>query len=499
MFKNIFNYRLLFITIALVVIFIRIPALTSRIIHTDEGMGIRASEQILSGTYHYWPKNGHGPTLFYFGALIREFAGTNIIFFRVITVIFMLLSLLILWLIYHRELNKIGEIILIAGLGLSSGMLFFSAYFIHEALLILLTVIALTSIERWFKTKKGIWITFFIVAISLMYMTKETALFTYVAWIIAGLIILLLNKKNKYLAGLISLKNTIFLILGCFISIVLYLLFFGKSLDLIIAPFLWLTERGLTMHLRPWYYFIILLFLHESFLLISGLIFALFITIEKQWEPKKLFFFLWFLLILIAYSAVPYKTPWLIPNIILPLGLFTAFSISSIWQKINKVLLVSIIIVLLSISLICLWSDNFWHPNRAQTYDYAYLQGGIGFHEFSSILNGISSLDKNRPLSLQVIGNGDELLYVITEKYNRQYAPFVPGLPIYINFFHSAEEMKKILSKTGYNYVFLKFTYYVPGPDIDLFVREDIWNVYKSKPDFILPNVIWPDGTMRYD
>ncbi len=500
MLKSIFNYKLLIAVIVFIIIFIRIPALTARTIHIDEGMGIKASEQLLSGTYSYWPKNGHGPTLFYFGALIRKITGINIIFFRAITTIFMLLALLILWLIYRRELNKAGEVLLLLGLGLSSGMLFFSAYFIHEALFILLTVFALAFAELWLKTKNGVWLTFFIIFASLMYMTKETALFTYASWSIAVIIILFWQKNLKYiLKQLISLKNIIFIILGCIVSLILYLIFFGKSLDLIIAPFFWLKERGLTMHIRPWYYFIILLSLHEFFLLIISIVAGTYITLKKMWEPRLAFFILWFLLILIAYSVIPYKTPWLIPNMILPLGLFMAFSVSVIWKKTDKVLLASFIIILLIISLTGLLFDNIIHPDRSEKYDYAYLQSGIGFREFMAIIDGISSLNKNETLPIQIIwGHGDELLDVMTEKYSRQFKPFVPNMPLYINYFNSAEDMKKTLSQTDYEYVFLKFTYIINGPDIDIFIRKDKWDAYKNSPNFIKPQSIWPDGTMRY-
>jgi predicted membrane-bound mannosyltransferase len=123
------KYTLLILAITFTVLLIRLPALGARTIHIDEGMGIRASELMVSGEYVYSPYNGHGPTLFYFGALVRNAFGTNIIFFRCITILFMLLSLLILWLLYRKELNNFGKIILLAGFGLSSGMLFFLRLF----------------------------------------------------------------------------------------------------------------------------------------------------------------------------------------------------------------------------------------------------------------------------------------------------------------------------------------------------------------------------------
>jgi len=499
MFKNILSYKSLFIAVIFVIILIRIPALGLRTIHIDEGMGIRASELVLSNQWHYSPKNGHGPTLFYIGAAIKSIANTNILVFRTVSALFLLLGLFILWLMYRNELKDIGILLILLGLGLSSGMIFFGNYFIHESLFIFLTILSLALIERFLKTKNSILLTPFIISLSLMYMTKETALFTYAAWAIAGVSILFLNNNFKSFKKLISIKNILFIISGFVLSAVLYFLFFGLNLDLIKAPYIWLTERGTNMHIRPWYYFIALLFLHESFLLISGGATAIFLTIKKQWQSRQLFFFLWFLAVLIIYSAIPYKTPWLILNIILPLGLFVAFSFSEIYKKINKIIIISFFIFLFLISLVCVYRDNFLHPNRAENYDYAYLQSGSGLLEFQNIIKGISLLDQSEPLSLQIVGYGDELLYVLTEEYNRIYEPFMPGLPVYINYKHNSEKMKKTLSETGYKYVLLKFTYFTPGPEIDLFIRQDKWDAYKHSSDFINPQTVSPDGTMRYD
>jgi len=498
MLQKILSYKLVFIAIIVVIILVRIPTIGLRTIHIDEGMGIRASELVLSGQWHYSPQNGHGATLFYIGSIIRNFFGTNILFFRAITSLFILLGLFILLMAYRHKLNNFSILLFLGGLGLSSGMLFFGNYFIHESLFILLTILTLVSIEYFFKTNKGIWLAISIVFLSLMYMTKETALLTYASWTIAGVVILFFDKNFKKFKKIITLKNIIFIILGFLISTILYFLFFGKSLDLIKSPYIWITTRGSNMHIQPWYYFIVLLFLHESFLLISGLASAIFLTLKKQWQPRQLFFFLWFLTILIIYSAIPYKTPWLILNMILPLGMFVTFSFSEIYKKLNKIFVISFLVILFLISLICLFGDNFLHPDRAEKYDYAYLQSGNGLLQLTNIIKSISLLDQT-PLSIQIVGQGDELLYVLTEKYNHIYTPFKSGLPVYINYYNNLEELKKTLVENGDKYIHLKFTYFTPGPKIDLLIREDKWNAYKSSLDFIKPKTVLSDGTLLYD
>ena len=196
------NYKWILILIALAVIFIRIPALNSRTIHIDEGMGIRASEHVLANEWQYSPHNGHGATLFYAGAVIRSFVGTNVVAFRVFTALCMLAAISLLWFFYRKKLSIAGQIALIAGLGFSSGLLFFGNYFIHEALFILFTVTTFLCFEKWLQAKKGIWLGATVIFLALMYMTKETALLTYGVWFFAGLIILVFKKpKNSVVAS----------------------------------------------------------------------------------------------------------------------------------------------------------------------------------------------------------------------------------------------------------------------------------------------------------
>src|SRR3989344_7615582 len=121
-------FSLLLLLIVLV-ISLRWPALTARTVHIDEGMGIRASELVLAGDWHYSPHNGHGPTLFYLGAVVRKVVGVKLAFFRAITAVTFLLGLFILMWFYRRTLGWGGEILILIGLGLSSGGLFFRAYF----------------------------------------------------------------------------------------------------------------------------------------------------------------------------------------------------------------------------------------------------------------------------------------------------------------------------------------------------------------------------------
>jgi uncharacterized protein (TIGR03663 family) len=473
-FKN--NWPLVLTAVILAaVLLVRWPALAPRAPHIDEGMGIRAAELVLAGDWHYWPKNGHGPTLFYLGALVRSWVGINFLAFRLLMAVTFLLGLIILWLNYRPRLGKMGEWTLLLGLGLSSGLLFFSAYFIHEALFILFTILALVSFEKWFTTQKGFWFSLAVVSSGLMYMTKETALFTFAAWVVAGFVILAGQGRWKNFLYNLPYTN---LIIGLIWTAVLYLLMFGFSLDLLKAPIYWLTERGLSLHVRPWYYFLALLAWHEIFLLGLSLVGAVWLTARRAWTARLLFFFLWFILVLAAYSLIPYKTPWLIMNMLLPLGLFLAFWVSEFLPTLlprHRLALLAVAGVLLAASTTQLVRDNFIYPNQVSNFSYPYLQGGADFKQFLLTLEELNQQSLQTtgwPVAVQIVGQGDELLHVLTEKYDRRYAPFVPGLPVYINYQHDINKTLELLGSDREHYQRLVFKYFEPGPDIDLLIKQ---------------------------
>ncbi len=154
----------------------------------------------------------------------------------------------------------------------------------------------------------------------------------------------------------------------------------------------------------------------------------------------------------------------MILNLILPLGLFIAFAGAKVFQAKKWWLLIGLLFLVGSYQLV---ADNFLHPNRALTWDYAYLQSGTDFEHLVLALHSL-------PQPLQIIGLTDELLYVETEDLDRRFEPFTPGLPVYLNYQHSFQAMLNLLGSDQNNYVHLVYQYFEPGPVIDLLVRKDV-------------------------
>lgn len=471
------------------IIFLRFYDLDARTIHIDEGMGLRYGQMLLEGIWHYNPFNSHGPIYFFFTSFIYGVFGDNIVLARAgISVISMCSLLLVMWL-YWPLLRSPGRLMLVAGLGLSSGMTFFARNFIHEHIYILATVGALLAAEMWVRHRDYRAPAAFILMCVVMYSTKETALLTWAAWGAASVIMLTNPKNQSHLFDMHWNSVAIGIAIGILLHGVIFTIFFYQPeafIQSFIGPLRW-AERAQAFHARPFQYFIQLLILHEFPLLLGALGLAWLLNLRKKWTPRLKFFALWTLFITFAYSSIQYKTPWCIPNLILPLGLFVAFAFDALWQtakgkKRQNKLLVIVAVVLFSAGTVVAWLDSVERPDRVKSHDYAYLQSDSSLRRFIRTLEDLNMIyEGDKPISLQRIGNTDELIYVISKPYTSYDSSeeFRPGLPVYINYMHDDRETLRELKRSGKNYIRSTYRYIRDqGTLIDLFVEENLWNRY---------------------
>ncbi len=479
---------LLFGGIAVLAALLRFAFLDARTIHIDEGVSILYGQQILGGTWLYNPFNAHGPVFFMFAAQVVRFFGTNVVAGRAAMGIVNLLWIgALLWL-YWPLLRNPGRLLLAAGLGLSSGLIFYSRYFIHEQLFMLITVGALAAAEMWVQRRRSWAPATFIVLCALLYSTKETAVFTVGAWAAAVALLFLEPGREKAIAEL-DWQNVLFgVALGASLILLLFTQLFTDSTavaHLFQGPLHWF-DRAQAYHVRPFPYFLQLLVVHEYPLLLGALLLGWRLVVHRAWTPRLTFFALWTIFITLAYSWVPYKTPWCIPNLILPLGLFVAFAFDTLWPHVpeqwKQAWLLSVIL-LLGAGTATAWADSIQHPDRVQPLDYAYLQSDKSFGRFLQTIQDISNLSQGpHPLPIQFIGEPDELLHVVTEPYATHEAsePLQPGLPLYINYMHDdMDTLQKIEDASGKTYIRSTYRYLRDwGTLVDLFVEQDLWNRY---------------------
>ena len=352
-----------------------------------------------------------------------------------------------------------------------------------------MTVGALIAAEMWIRHKDYRAPAAFILMCVLMYTTKETALLTWAAWVAAS-VLLLVNPKNKTHLLKMNWKSVG---IGIAVGILLYAMLFtvafydpGAFVDSLLGPLRW-AERAREYHIRPVHYFPLLLLFREIPLLIGGIGLAFLISKRGKWTPRLQFFALWTVLITLAYSSISYKTPWCIPNLILPLSLFVAFAFDALWKKTkdgarhNRILAI-LAVILFSVGTTDTLLSSIVHPDRVRPYDYAYLQSDHSLRRFIKTLEDLNTLHPGeKPMELQRIGNTDELLYVLSKPYMwyDSFDTFRPGLPVYINYMHDDRETLQVLKQSGKNYIRSTYTYMRDwGTLVDLFVEENLWNRY---------------------
>jgi len=81
-------------------------------------------------------------------------------------------------------------------------------------------------------------------------------------------------------------------------------------------------------HTKPFFYFLSILLTVESPILFLGILGIIFDC--RRNEPVMVFVSLWTVMIIVVYSLIPYKTPWLVLNLILPLSLLAGKFIESL-------------------------------------------------------------------------------------------------------------------------------------------------------------------------
>src|SRR5262249_31967765 len=136
-------------------------------LHHDEGVnGNFLVTLVREGNYVYNPENYHGPTLYYFAAVIpwvvRFFGGKvagdayglttfNI---RLVTVVFGI-GTIWLALTLRKRLGTIGALSAAGLIAISPGAIYLSRYFIHECLFVFFTLGIVVAALKFYDTGRG--------------------------------------------------------------------------------------------------------------------------------------------------------------------------------------------------------------------------------------------------------------------------------------------------------------------------------------------------------
>jgi uncharacterized protein (TIGR03663 family) len=328
----------LFFALAVLAASVRFPALAARPMHADEAVHADKIGTLLEGGgYAYDPTEYHGPTLYYltlFPAWLqgaRRYVEIDEITLRSVPAA-VGTALVFAHAGARPFLGPLGAALAALLVAISPAMVYYSRYYIHETLLVAFSFGALVAVCRYLRRPHAGWALVAGGAAGLMLATKETAPLA-LGSMLAGLAATDLGARWRDSAAVPLPPRArgkhmlLALAAAVAVAVVLFSAFLRRPegvLDATRAYGLYL-ERATTgsWHVHPWHYYLGLLVYFPARgtpVWTEGLILALAVLgAASAWtrrtapgaDPRALRFLAGYtLILLVTYSAIPYKTPW---------------------------------------------------------------------------------------------------------------------------------------------------------------------------------------------
>jgi uncharacterized protein (TIGR03663 family) len=375
--------------------------------HFDEGInGWFVDQMVRNGFYKYDPTNYHGPLHFYLLFLSQTLFGRNLWALRLPVV---LVSISCVWLTLKFEPFVGRNVSRLAALAMavSPGFVFYGRYSIHEAWLVLFTMLFFFGLfGLWkFGTANYLWCAG--MGLTGMILSKETYILHVGCAVIAVGVCWISNYFNKLEDNRPATQTWDYVDLAVVIGtgVVLIIFFYSGTF------FNWNGVKGLYQaylpwfktgseghgHEKPWYYWLRLIARYE-WPVLGGLVVCLFSIRFKNVALRYLA--IYGVGTVIAYSIVKYKTPWCIISFIWPFTFIFAVA-AALTPLIYKRVVYVVFAILLTGSLgYCIWLNYF--RCTTETEPYVYVQTYNDVYKFTDPLLELARSD---PRAYQLVGH----------------------------------------------------------------------------------------------
>lgn len=327
----------LFWTAFAVALAMRLALLDLRPLHHDEGVNAWLASRPLEGYgYFYDPKNFHGPFLFFLVLPWIGLLGGSDLVLRLPAALASA-AMVPLLLPLRRRLGTAGVTAAAWLLALSPSFVYYGRDLIHETFLAALTLALVAAATVWLEGRREQRLVLVAFCLGLLATVKETWVPTVAVLGIAAVLTRLWTRGRPDLRELWGglRPGTALRAAAAFAApyVLLYTSFFTNPRGLIdsLRTFLLWTGRGVegAGHAKPWDYFPRLLLSFEAVTVTCAVAGGL-IALRKR-DAFGTFCALWAAGELAAYSLLPYKTPWLALNVILPAALAAGVLFREAW------------------------------------------------------------------------------------------------------------------------------------------------------------------------
>jgi len=324
---------------------LRLVDLDNRPMHCDEaGQALKFGRLLERGDYVYDPYEYHGPSLNYLTLPIAHLASAKKLtaisetHLRLLPAIFGMILIGLVWLV-RDHLGRPAALCAAVLTAVSPAMVFYSRYYIQEMLLVCFTFGALAALWRftWKERllaplplwpRQGAWLVVLGLCIGMMHATKETCSIAIFAMAVAS--VALINDLKRLGLKRAALAALVVLLAAASVSI-LFFSSFGRNphgvVDSVTTYSHYLgraSGKGSAgWHDHPWYYYLQNLFwwhceggslwteLPIAALALVGLVAAAWGKgLGAAHVPTVRFLGIYTLVMILVYSAIPYKTPW---------------------------------------------------------------------------------------------------------------------------------------------------------------------------------------------
>ncbi len=396
---NINKQDLILIIILILAAIIRLTLLDLRPAHHDEGVNGWFADQVKqNGCFKYDPNNYHGPLHFYLIFFFQALLGDNLWVIRLPTILISLLSIYWFFLFSPFFGRRVVTIAAIA-MTLSPAYEYFGRFAIHESDLVFFLILTLWGILGLYIEGKKKYLWGLGLGIAGIILTKETYIIHLACFMLAGFSMhfienfssLKLDQPAKQLWVKSDLQGVIIACLTIIVLIYSGNFLYIKGIAGLYETFLtWFNTSKSGFHSKPFFYWLSLCTRYE-YIALLGIIFSTKYMFSSSIALR--YTSIYGLGTFLAYSIVPYKTPWCIISILWPFFFIFGEFINSLLKTKFKFLIDILCISLFIFSFFTLIRLNFInYTNHKEPYVYVQT-----FNDIKKLTEPINNLVKEDP------------------------------------------------------------------------------------------------------
>lgn len=330
---------------------LRYDGLAARPMHADEAnQAVKLGALIERGEYRFDPHDHHGPTLYYFARIVAWVAGERTlaelseVTVRLTPALFGTLAIALAGLL-ARPLGRGPALAVAALLAVSPAAVYYSRYFIQETLLVTFTLAAWVCGARWLRTADWKWAVATGACAGLMQATKASgillAALSLGAVLAAGFGRRIADLARDRRASLGALAAAGVVVAAFYSS-------FGgnfgglRDATATLAPMAGKVIGGATGHEKPWWYYggLFVYQRNGGYVWDQTLFLALALTggAFAGFQGNRLgrFALLYTSSLALLLSLAPYKTPWLVLNLVPGLCLLAGVALAR-WRALVSI------------------------------------------------------------------------------------------------------------------------------------------------------------------